>query len=92
MKFGEFYSETFGWTMEQINKTIARKLYAEGKTIYLISCNMRFDNVWQLPFPMHISDGADSSDSFDDRVNKYIYYNCDNERGKYPCFFVRKEN
>jgi hypothetical protein len=26
--------------------------------------------------------------TFEDIVNDFRYYNCDNERGKYPIFFV----
>lgn len=91
MRFGEFYSQTFGWVMKQVNKTTARKLYEQGKTVYVMPCNMRFDNMWQSPCPMNKEREADSTDCFDGRIQHFIYYNCDSERGKYPCYFVKKD-
>jgi hypothetical protein len=53
---------------------------------------MRVSNVWQSPMPFNkkaIEDNAFLMNStFEDIVNDFRYYNCDNERGKYPIFFV----
>jgi hypothetical protein len=79
-------------TIVQIAKQRARRLYEQGKTIYLQSCNMRFNTMWQSACPINISDKWSDADSFDGIVNDYVYYNCDHERGKYPNYFVKKED
>lgn len=88
MKFGKFYSHSLKANVKQINKTLAKKLYNSGKSIYVLQCNMIFDNVWQSPYLINIKDDMWGAENFDGRINDYTYYNCDNERGKYPCFFV----
>ena len=59
-----------------------------GETVYLLSCNMRPNNMWQSPCP--VNKNKDVYDStFENVINDYRYYNCDNERGKYPIFFIK---
>lgn len=56
---------------------------------------MRIDNPWQHPMPLCTSDVENNSftigSTFKAMVNDFKYYNCDNERGKYPIFFVEIE-
>lgn len=85
-----FYSETFKASMLQVTKTQAKKLFEQGKTIYLHPCKMRFDNVWQSPIP--ISDSTWDSWDFDKYVSNFEVYNCDGERGKYAHFFIQTNN
>lgn len=82
-----FYSNTLKCKVVQINKTKARRLYNERKTIFLQSSNMRFDNVWQSAFALNKKD-KNYGETFDKICNSYTYYNCDNERGKYIHFYV----
>lgn len=69
--------------MTRINKTAARKLFNEGKEFWITPCNMRPEcgllmlESWQSQFG-----------SFDKLYNNFVYYNCDNERGRYPAFYV----
>lgn len=53
---------------------------------------MKVSNPWQNPYCIskaHITDPfALRISEFDRVVEAYQYYNCDNERGKYPIFFV----
>ena len=71
--------------MKRINKTTARKLYNEHKDFWITACNMRpecgiligsasFERMTETPF--------------DVMVNTFAYYNCDNERGRYPAYYV----
>lgn len=90
MKYGKFYSNKLLATMQQINITKARKLYNEGVTVYILQCNMIFDNIWQSPYGMNINDNI-STTNFDYRVIEYRSYNCDTQRGLYPVFFVKVE-
>ena len=83
-----FYSCSLRSQVQQINKTRARNLYNNGETIYLMPCNMMFDNFWQQPYPLDKS-RAMYHENFDRAVNSFAYYNCDNERGAYPRFYVK---
>ena len=75
--------------VKQVNKTSARKHYDEGKTIYLLACNMRVNNQWQGLCLVNKSDVPEAfMQSFDSVVNDFKYYNCDLERGTYPIFFI----
>ena len=71
--------------MKRINKTTARKLYNERKDFWITACNMRpecgiligsasFERITETPF--------------DTMVNSFTYYNCDNERGRYPAYYI----
>ena len=73
--------------MKKITKVTARKLYNEGKEIRITACNMRpeagiligstsFERMADIPF--------------DTMVNSFTYYNCDNERGRYPAYYVEE--
>jgi len=53
---------------------------------------MRFNNMWQSAYPISKSTEQWEEQDFDKTVNEYTYYNCDHERGKYPNFFVKKED
>lgn len=86
--FGKFYSHDYHMTFQQINIRKAEKLYRDGVDIYVHPCNMLFDSVWQSPYKMNIKDSMWGSENFNARINDYKYYNCDNERGKYPHFFI----
>ena len=70
--------------VKQINKTKARILFDEGKTIYLHPCNMVINSVWSTPTGHNKNGGY----KFDQLVNEWKYYNCSNELGKYPNFFI----
>lgn len=92
MKHKEFYCHSMKCTIVQIAKQRARRLYEQGKTIYQQSCNMRFNNMWQSACSISKSTEEREEQDFDKTVNEYTYYNCDHERGKYPNFFVKKED
>lgn len=69
--------------MKQINKVAARKLYNAGKPFWMTACNMRPECGILIN-----ATGAHYDESFDTVYNAFIYYNCDNERGRYPRFYV----
>ncbi len=78
--------------VKQVTAPMAKKAYENGEPIWMHPCMMRVNNMWQRPFPTskkHVEDNAFTNGStFENIVNDFRYYNCDNERGKYPIFFV----
>jgi hypothetical protein len=81
-----FYSHNLGKTVERVSKRKAERLFLAGATIYVISCNMKFDNFWQCPCPLQKD--STYTESFSLLVDDYEYYNCDSERGYYAKFYV----
>lgn len=88
MKSAEFYSMSLECVVEKITKKRAKCLYEDGGEVYLHPSNMPFDSMWMLPLniSLYSCNGAD----FDAILNEYRYYNCDNVRGKYIHFYIKK--
>lgn len=72
--------------MTQINKTVARKLYNEGKTFWMTACNMR-PECGILINSAH----REYDEDFNKLVNAFVYYNCNNETGRYPRYYIDGE-
>lgn len=81
----KYYLSSLGREIQQINKTKARKLWEDGQTIYMLPSNMRVGNIWMCPMPTR---KTDDRWNFNLLCADFIYYNCDNERGKYIHFYV----
>ena len=88
MKFGTVSGPMYGKqiTLQQIKKPTAKKLWEGSEVIFIQDCNMRTFGLWQYAVGVRKEDDIPDFDQF---VNDYAYYNCDNERGKYPVFFKR---
>lgn len=85
-----FYSETLKASVLQVTKTQAKKLFEQGKTIYLRPSKMKFDNMWQSPLPFSIDQiKGEYNGDFRKYVSFYEACNCDRERGKYAHFFIQ---
>ena len=80
--------EMYGKKVKQVNKIAAKNAYERGETVYLLSFNMCPNNMWQSPCPVNKNKDVYNS-TFENVINDYRYYNCDNERGKYPIFFIK---
>ncbi len=85
MRNEKFYSTTTASEVCRVQKRTAQKLYDEGREIYLLPSNIRFDNMWILPFP---AKKKNNSESFDKLCSHYKFYNCDNFCGKFIKFYV----
>lgn len=70
--------------MKKINKTRARMLWLSGTEFWITACNMRPEAGLLIDSTRLIDDFA----TFDALVNAFIYYNCDNERGRYPHYYT----
>lgn len=69
-------------TYKRVTKKTARRLHNEGVSLVVVACNLR-------PFtPWHCEGVMSADDEFDTFVNSYTYYNCTNETGYYPSYYV----
>ncbi len=73
----------------RIRKDVARRLFNEGRTIYLTPSNVAVSdsNMWIKPYAIKNR----SEKSFDDAVNAFEYYNCNYELGYYTNFWINEE-
>lgn len=69
----------------RISKSEAEKLYDVGNAVYLSSCKMAPNSIWQPAVELK----NDGETSFKSAVNAFEYYNCDYERGYYAAFYVK---
>ena len=95
-RFSRMQDESYksdGITYVRINRTKAKRYYAQGKTIYLIPNFMRLENAWVGLMAININDNPEDKQDFDKRLNSYIYYNCYNSKGKsYPKYFIKQKD
>lgn len=83
---GNFQGENV--TLAQIQKRTAKKLFENGETIYLQSCNFRPFGCWSQA--IDINKERAENDIFEDIVNSFEYYNCANsETGLYTTFYKK---
>lgn len=87
----KFFSNRYNCMIQQITKRTSRKLFEAGKYIFLMSSNMRFENMWCTPYEVK-KDSMQCTENFDYMCNDFMYYNCDYERGKYIHFFIREKD
>ena len=73
----------------RVRKDVARRLFKEGKTIYLTPSNIAASdsNIWVKPYPV----SNRSEENFDNVVNSFEYYNCNREMGYYTNFWIDEE-
>lgn len=74
---------------ERIRKDVARRLYKEGRTIFLTPSNVQASdcNMWIKPYPINIESGK----NFDNVVSNFEYYNCNQKLGYYTNFWIDRE-
>lgn len=88
MRYEEYIVD--GVTYCRINKTEARKIYNQGRNVYLCPVHMRLDSPWMgIPY---INNKKDMRATFNDRICQYEIYNCDSERGQYLKYFKEWDN
>jgi len=70
----------------RVRKDVARKLFNEGKIIYLTPSNVAASDrsLWIKPYAINNRSGED----FDNLVNRFEYYNCNYELGYYTNFWI----
>lgn len=73
--------------MKKINKATAEKMYASGKTIRLCASKINPCNIWGFYADIDNSSGR----TFNQIVNEFSYYNCNDETGKRVCYYTMGE-
>ena len=73
----------------RIRKDVARRLFDQGRIIYLMPSKIvpSDSDPWIKPYPINNRAG----ENFDDIVNRYEYYNCNYELGYYTNFWINEE-
>ena len=76
----------------RISKQAAQKRWNNNEPFYIESCKMVPGNSWGTTIEWdtwRIKEYIGSGYSFQSAINSFSYYNCDNERGKYPSFYLK---
>lgn len=85
----------------RISKREAERRYNAGETVRFCACNLSPVNMWgcfcdykREAFSPIAGDGFNTvvprNREFETVVNAFQFYNCDNETGRYPAFYVRE--
>lgn len=84
-----------GKSYKQISKASARKLFIAGGKVVICPANMRPFSMWHLEYIMKrayvsdfILDDIGASNIFNEIVNNFKYYNCNNETGNYIRYYA----
>lgn len=73
----------------RISKSAARKLFNERKEFYICPVKFRPEfSVRVMPGGSGVPMGAPRWDSFEAYVNAFSFYNCSNETGRYPAYYI----
>lgn len=71
--------------MKQINKVVARKMYAEHKPFIIVPCKC----APQSMFAVKMQPGW-MFRNFNNFYNEFCYYNCNKDTGYYPRFYIEE--
>lgn len=71
-------------TFEKINKSRARKEFDTGHPIWIAACHLRPETGIRLNSDCYKNLGQD----FDKIINAFQYYNCNNDTGYYPAYYL----
>jgi len=74
---------------KRVRKDVARRLFEEGRIIYLTPSNVAANdsNLWVKPYPIDNR----SEKTFDLLINQFEYYNCCHELGYYTNYWIEEK-
>lgn len=88
-------------TFERVNKRQAINLFLkEHKTIYIVANKCRCDYSHPATYPAALEyqrackytiDNIGVGNWFNNMVNSFEYYNCNNELGRYAAFYIKTD-
>lgn len=74
---------------KRISKNTARKLFNEKKEFYICPVKFRPEfGVRVMPGGSGVPMETPKWESFEAYINAFAYYNCNNECGRYPAYYV----
>lgn len=73
-------------TWRRVSKRAARSAYERNERITLVPCNYRPFGMWHVGYTTNEHDH--DVYTFDQLVNSFEFYNCNNEAGRYASFYV----
>lgn len=87
-----------GHVYKRISKTAARAAYMGGSTVVICPCNLRPFTQWHVERKINrkdreqfVIDEIGVKNDFNNLVNSFEYYNCQNsETGKYAAFYIEE--
>lgn len=89
----EINTDAKGITYIRVSKMAAEKMYNVGYPVYVMASNMIFENPWVAPYRIKKQDIEENpftmGSSFREIVSDFMYYNCDQERGRYVKYYVK---
>lgn len=78
---------TSNWV--RITKKQARIRYMTNQDLYALPCNANPESPWVSMSPIqHTENSAEAWESF---LNAFSYYNCHHGMGRYPAFYITRE-
>ena len=81
---------------KRVNKPMARKLYNNGCSVFLLPCKisdsaMDGSHPWVKPYRINIIESLAFNNKFGRAVVEYEQYNCNSSVGTYPHYYVSEE-
>lgn len=73
---------------ERITKRMARTLVTQGKKVFMYPCKGNPSNTF---FAQPCLIQVEEDNSFDTMVNRFEYYNCNREMGRYASFYIHPD-
>lgn len=73
---------------ERVTKKTARAAYRAGLTVLWCPVNLAPFTSWGLEMPINAQNWNCDNKTFDEVLNEYTFYNCNNETGKYPAYYI----
>ena len=80
------FKETAFNGLVRVQRRTAKRLFEEGKDVFLTPHKLRFDTRFNPPSSIKTLHGKYK---FDDIVGDFEYYNCNKDTGKYTSFYAR---
>jgi len=72
----------------KVNRKTAERLISDGYTIKVIPCKVRLRNLWFESARISLKKLNELGTDFEKFINEYSYYNCNNELGKHPSYYL----
>lgn len=82
----------------RVSKPQAKKLYNDGRVVYLCPCYLRPGGMWKPEVAVakervdeSVSYFVSNTNEFDKLVDEFMYYNCRGGSGKYPAYYIKED-